>query len=229
MLFGTGLAMSLGHCVGMCGPIVGAFSIRQRERSGVRGLAPSLLLYHSGRVTSYVAIGAALGLIGSTSGIVSPAAHGIVTLGIAALMATVALGLLGVLPTGRLIEGHPLAGRIAARVRDLLGATTPLGKFGLGVANGFLPCGPVVAVALAAATADSPVLGGASLLLYGLGTLPALFLLGLGSGWVGGRARFWIHRFGATLFLLLSVQLALRGAAAAGLVPHGALGDVILW
>ena len=68
LLFSTGLLISLGHCMGMCGPIVTAFGIAQRAR-GVAGRRsfPVLLRYHGGRVLSYVIIGALFGLVGSAT------------------------------------------------------------------------------------------------------------------------------------------------------------------
>ena len=50
-LFGT------GHCVGMCGPLVVA-------ATGATGAISPQLMYHTGRITTYTAIGAIMGLAG---------------------------------------------------------------------------------------------------------------------------------------------------------------------
>ena len=68
LLLSTGLVISLGHCIGMCGPLVGAYSAAQRsgERSVWRML-PALLIYHVGRLLAYALIGLALGFVGSAT------------------------------------------------------------------------------------------------------------------------------------------------------------------
>jgi sulfite exporter TauE/SafE len=225
VLLGTGVTMSVGHCVGMCGPILGAYAAAQR--TGV----PPFALYHAGRVTSYVILGTVFGALGSATNWFEATARAQATLSIVVglLMAALALGLLGVLPTRAWIESAAIARRVVQRIRGLLGTRTSHGRFALGVTNGFLPCGPVMVVALAAATTGSALRGGISLLLYGLGTVPALLLLGLGAGRLGAATRTWIYRIGSLLVTLLAVQLVLRGLAAWGIVPHVHLGSVVLW
>ncbi len=67
MLLGAGLAMSLGHCLGMCGPLVGSLAAAQQSR-GLRtgGVLVAQLLHHLGRITSYALIGLVLAAVGST-------------------------------------------------------------------------------------------------------------------------------------------------------------------
>jgi sulfite exporter TauE/SafE len=232
LLFGTGVTMSLGHCVGMCGPIVATFSLSQRSATAsALALAPALTLYHAGRITSYTAIGMALGLLGSATGALSGTqtlqAALAIAVGIAMLL--LGFGLLGLLPTQRWVESSSLAGWVASRIRGLLGTRRRTGQYALGIANGFLPCGPVAVLALGAATAGSAVRGGLSLLVYGLGTLPALVILGLGTGWLGATARVRLYRLGSVLVLLLAAQLLARGLASLGVLPHWTVGSVMLW
>lgn len=225
LLLGTGVSMSLGHCVGMCGPLLGAYAAAQGPR-----LSP-FALYHAGRITSYVLLGTAFGALGSATGWFDATAHvqASLSVGVGLLMALLALGLFGLLPTRSWVESSALAGPVVHRIRGLLGTRTARGRFALGVTNGFLPCGPVMVVALAAATTASPLRGGLSLLLYGLGTVPALVLLGLGAGRLGVVGRTRIYRVGAGLVTLLALQLVLRGLAAWGLLRHVHVGPVVLW
>ena len=58
-MLGLGLASGL-HCLGMCGGIVTAFSIRGRSPNGAR-----LLAFNAGRITTYAAGGAAAGAVGA--------------------------------------------------------------------------------------------------------------------------------------------------------------------
>jgi hypothetical protein len=177
MLFTTGLAVSLGHCTGMCGPLVMGFAAAQRSRGAAAGaLARATTLYHSGRILSYVLLGTALSLAGAT--VAAAAAQGAVSLGVGILMTLLGLGLLGILPTRTWIEQSALARPALRRIQALLGANRAGAHFTLGLANGLLPCGPVAVVTLSAAAAPDPLRGGAALLLYGLGTVPALVVLG---------------------------------------------------
>ena len=225
LLLGTGVTMSLGHCVGMCGPILGAYAAAQRPGVG------TFALYHAGRVTSYVILGTAFGALGSAAGWFEATSRAQAALSIAVglVMVALALGLFGVLPTRTWIESSALAGRVTRRLGALLATRTVRGRFALGVTNGFLPCGPVLVIALAAATAGDAFRGGISLLLYGLGTVPALVLLGLGAGRLGTVARTRIFRAGSVLVTVLAIQLILRGLAAWGILPHVHLGSVVLW
>jgi sulfite exporter TauE/SafE len=228
MLWGTGLAVSLGHCTGMCGPLVMGFAAAQRTRGATAGaLARATGLYHSGRILAYGLLGAALSLAGAAAAVA--AAQGAVSLAVGILMTLLALGLLGVLPTRTWIERSPLARPVLGRIRTLLGANRAGAHFAVGVANGFLPCGPVAVVALSAATASDPLRGGAALLLYGLGTVPALAILGAGGVLLGREARRRLNALGAALILLLAGQLTLRGLASLAIVPHFELYSVVFW
>jgi sulfite exporter TauE/SafE len=94
----TGLAGGSGHCLGMCGGIVGALGIGQGR--GGRGLA-RLAAAHFGRVTSYALAGAFAGLAGATAltGALGPA--GLEVLRFAAACLILAIGL-------QLLLGRPL-------------------------------------------------------------------------------------------------------------------------
>lgn len=237
LLVSTGFVMSLGHCLGMCGPIVSAFAVRQRAQgASSRRLALSTLCYHGGRITAYAAIGAALGLLGSVFARQDHPFQGLLSLVAGVLMLLLGLGLLGLLPTQRWVEtglgGPGGAGPVAwisRTVGSLLGARGWGRHLALGFANGFLPCGPVAAVGLSAAAAGSPWRGGLAMLAYGLGTIPALFVLGMGAGSLPAATRTKLFRLGAVLVLLVGVQLCLRGLHNLDIVDGFKIGSVIFW
>jgi uncharacterized protein len=232
LLFGTGVAMSLGHCVGMCGPLVSAFAVAQAEPGQPRlHLAPALLLYQLGRVTAYTVIGAAMGLVGAA---VSPAGGpravtGVLSLLTGTLMLLAAASLLDVLPLQRLFESAPFGRRLGGAAARLLRARRAPGRFALGIANGLLPCGPVAAAAIAAAATGAPGRGALAMAAFGAGTVPALLVLALGVGVLEARVRAGLYRLGAWLVLAIGVQLMLRGLHALALVGSARLGPVVLW
>lgn len=232
LLFGTGLLMSVGHCLGMCGPIVGAFAVAQKASGRSR---PSILfstaLYHAGRVSTYMLIGALLGLIGSATDLLSGAAiaKGVLSAVVGLLMILLAFGLLGWLPTQRWLDSIPLGRSASNAVAALLRTRKRAGHFALGLANGFLPCGPVAVAALTAAAAGTPLKGALAMAAYGLGTIPALMALGFGAGFLETGARTRLYRLGAVLVLLIGFQLGLRGLHAFGIVGPMRLGPVVVW
>jgi hypothetical protein len=232
LLAGTGLAISLGHCIGMCGPLVGVYSLRQRAL-GITGwrLLPQLLLYHAGRLLGYASIGFALGLLGSATLLTTDgkAAQGALSCVLGLFMLLLGCGLAGWLPTRRWVESGFLQRFVARRMGGLLDADTPGRRFTLGVGNGFLPCGPVYMVALTAAAAGNGWRGALAMLAFGVGTLPVLLVLGLGVGQLAGRARRFFNGLGVALVLVLACQLILRGLAAWNLVPHLRFGEFVIW
>jgi sulfite exporter TauE/SafE len=231
LLIGMGFAMSLGHCLGMCGPLVASLAASQRQR-GMRigGMVGAQLLHHAGRITSYALIGL---LLASAGSIVSLAGVGrglqaTLSLLVGGLMVLIGCGLLGWLPTRRWIESGRLAGavvRATARLRD---SARGRSWFLLGVANGFLPCGPVYAVAAGTVVA-TPLGGATAMLLFGLGTVPALVVFAVGAGRLSPAIQRRFSRVAAVLVVLIGVQLICRGAAALGWIGHLKFGEFVLW
>jgi len=232
LLFGTGVAMSLGHCVGMCGPLVSAFSLAQRDPERPRlALAGPLLAYQSGRVASYAALGAVLGLLGATASLAGTpqALMGGLSAVAGALMLATGASLAGWLPLDGVLAAAPLARRVGDAVGRLLRVRRWSSRFLLGLANGLLPCGPVAAAAIAAAATGAPEKGALAMAAFGAGTAPALLLLGLGAGALSAAARQRMVRAGAVLVLVLGAQLVLRGLHAFGVVGGVRLGPLVLW
>jgi hypothetical protein len=232
LLLGTGVAMSLGHCIGMCGPLVTAFSLAQRDAgSGRLAVAAPLAVYQLGRVTTYAAIGAAMGVVGAAATLAgSPQAMmGAVSAVAGVLMLLAGASLLGWLPLQRWLEAAPLAGRASAAMRRLLRARGWSSRFLLGIANGFLPCGPVAAAAIAAAATGTPAKGALAMAAFGAGTAPALIVLGVGAGALGAATRERLYRLGAVLVLVLGAQLVLRALHAFGVIGAARIGAVVLW
>lgn len=226
-----GLLMSAGHCLGMCGPLVCAASLPSERDARAGSIAGSLLAYHAGRLASYAAIGLALGSIGALlpAGIHAVAWQAALSLLAAFALVWVGLGLLGIFP----IASPGCAGRFAPGVARffarIAGARPGVRKFGLGVTNGLLPCGPVYTVALAALASSGPWRGALAMLVFGAGTLPLLLAITYGWRWAGARLRTGFARAGAVLAVAMGVQLALRGFGALEWIPHARIHEVVLW
>jgi len=199
MGFTTGL-LGAGHCIGMCGGLVGALSL---SATGRRGGWSFHLLYNAGRLVTYTLIGAMVGWLGSALAY-TDRFHTITrTLLVASDLFIILLGfgtagLFTGLNLARLDFPGPLRAMTKAvqRLRQLPPA---LAALPLGLLFGFLPCGYLYAVAITAAQSADATTGALMLLAFGIGTVPALLLFGTATQWLGTRARLWMLRLAGLL------------------------------
>lgn len=176
------------HCLAMCGSLSGALGLRaQRLGAGAARAFGHGLTYQLGRLSGYALCGAVVGAAGGSLKLMFDVARlsvGMRTLAGLVMMAA-AIGILS--------RWRPLAwlerggGRLWGRIAPL-GRRIPAGGWGgsmlLGVLWGFLPCGMVYSMLLMAALAGSAAAGAATMLCFGLGTVPAV----LGAGSAGAAA-----------------------------------------
>jgi len=228
LIFLTGVTVSLGHCLGMCGPLHTAFITAQ---SGARRVRAPLARYHGGRILGYVVIGALLGLAGTVGRWSGMGLRGqaVLSAALGGLLLVTALGAGGPHALESLPGFRGIGQGVSDWMRRLLSSPRGRNQFSLGLANGFLPCGPVLAVGLTAASSAHVAVGMLLMFVYGLGTLPALLLLAAVSSRIGPAARRRVSRAGTVLLVLLGIQLVLRGLAGLGAAPHLKLGAVVFW
>ena len=222
----SGLLGSLGHCLGMCGPLVLMVGVRSQAHGWLG--APRHLLYHGARIAVYVLLGSMVAHIGSLLGMGTRLSQwaGVVSLVLGLLVALVGLGYLGWLPLGRFEGAWGWLSRAMGKALQWGGLW---GIVALGALNGLLPCGLVYGALLVTASVGSMLSGALAMLLFGLGTLPALLVVGVGAGALSARARQVMSRISGALIGLVGLQLVLRGASALGWVPHLRLGGLMLW
>lgn len=229
ILLTTGFFTGLSHCAGMCGSLVSAFSVQQKQMKG--SVTGPLLLYQCGRISTYVLIGLIMAAIGSSLQMAALGQGWQVGLSVFVGMMMLAIGLrlMGVFPGVRWLESAVLAKWVGERIRQLLTSVHPAAPYGLGMANGMLPCGPVYAMALLAATSESPMRGGLIMLFFGLGTLPAMLGMGFVFAKLSVALRSRLFRIAAVLIVLVGVQQVLRGLALGGLISHFHVGVLMIW
>jgi len=194
MAFMTGV-LGTGHCIGMCGGLVGALSLSEAGRKGGWLFH---LLYNTGRITTYTFIGAVVGWLGSALAYTDQ--FKVVTrsllVGSDLFIILVGLGTAGLfswLNAARLDFPGPMQ-LMAAATGQLRKMPPALAALPLGLLFGFIPCGYLYAVAITAAQSASIATGALMLLAFGLGTAPSLFLFGGAAHWLSGRARTWMLR-----------------------------------
>ena len=208
----TGFLGGFGHCVAMCGPLVGALGISAPPGIPARRALLPQLAYHLGRITTYGTVGAVMGLAGSFVNVAGRMAgwQDVVAVLAGALMVAMGLGAVAQSLWVKSAEGR-LAGRVLSAVRKLAGHEAPMRAYPLGLVLGFLPCGLSYSAFAAAAATGSPVAGMALALAFGAGTLPALLLAGAVVNALSFRARGLLHRAGGVLVALLGILFVLRG------------------
>ena len=170
---------SFGHCVGMCGGIVIAYSsTKVKDGWSKKKQSISHLLYSFGRITTYVVLGMVFGAIGGVATF-SNTANGILWIIAGVVMILTGLSLLGKIKFLTLIE-HSFSSSswYKNNFQQLLHEQTLVSFYLLGMLNGLLPCGFVYFFAISAASTGSFYSGGLVMLIFGLSTIPALFSLG---------------------------------------------------
>jgi uncharacterized protein len=201
--FLTGLLGS-AHCLGMCAGISGLFAIN----TGVAALnkqLPSALVYNIGRIVSYAVLGVIVASFGSVIVKASPAlAGGIRTLSgiiiiLVGLKVAFDLRLLNVIER----MGASLWSKIAPAAQKLVPVTSLPRAFGLGLVWGWLPCGLVYSVLMIAATSADPAAGAFTMIAFGIGTMPAMVLTGLGAARVSEFMRRRSTRLGLGLLIIV--------------------------
>ncbi|AGZ36102.1 sulfite exporter TauE/SafE family protein [Pseudomonas sp. Rh2] len=190
-LLGSALVLGLlggGHCLGMCGGLMGALTLAIPPEQRGRRLR-LLMAYNMGRILSYGCAGLLLGLAGWAVAS-SPAALALRVIA-ALLLITMGLylagwwsGLTRIEALGRGLWRHiqPVASRlmpVSSVPRALL----------LGALWGWLPCGLVYSTLLWSASQGNAGYSAALMLAFGVGTWPVLLATGLAAERVNGLLR----------------------------------------
>ena len=176
-----------GHCIGMCGGIVSAVSMHlPNQAKDTPQKQPKiffLIAYNAGRILSYTLAGVLAGLIGASSffmGHVLPIQHMLY------LISSLMLILLGLYLAGfwhgiTVIEnvGRALWVKLQPYSKRYIPVQNLKQAFVLGGLWGWLPCGLVYSVLIAAIATGSALNGGLLMLAFGLGTLPTLLAMGM--------------------------------------------------
>jgi sulfite exporter TauE/SafE len=187
--FLTGLLGS-AHCLGMCGGISGLFAVSANVTS-LRTQVPKAFAYNIGRVLSYALLGSLVAVLGKTIVSLLPVLAGPVRL--ASGLIIIVIGLQIMFDRHFLAPIEQLGARLWKHLTPMtqkLIPTDSIGKAaGLGLIWGWLPCGLVYSALLIAAATAKPLYGGSVMLAFGLGTMPAMILTGLGASRMSSLVR----------------------------------------
>jgi sulfite exporter TauE/SafE len=201
-----GLVGSL-HCIGMCGPI--ALALPLKRKSNIQRTF-GLLLYNSGRILTYAIFGTLFGLLGKSFHLAGLQRQVSVFLGI---LIIVGLLIPYVLKQKNKLTGwwYKIFGSLYSEMSLLLKNGSFWSLFVIGFLNGFLPCG-LVYLAIAGALAQSEIIDGTLfMVMFGLGTIPAMFAVGWASKYISLTMRNAVKRATPYLVGLFGLLLIFRG------------------
>jgi sulfite exporter TauE/SafE len=218
----AGLLGSIGHCAGMCGPIVAAFGVAQARQGG--RLWPRHLLFQSGRVLTYTALGAAIGFVGGFARLQTiQDMHECCRPDGAALVAAqawpwqvwvkLAIGILMLLMGLFMLLGRRadalMEFRLPKAFSSLLGKGLRRGggPVFLGMLWGLIPCGLVYMMLLKTLDYGSWRMGAAGMAAFGLGNMPLLLGLGLASTKLSQAWKHRLLRVGGFLVAAMGVTI----------------------
>lgn len=206
----AGLLASL-HCVGMCGPIVLAYSMA----GGGSGPSATRTLgmhaaYNVGRVLSYSLLGALAGMVGMAFQSIQTIGEYVSVVG-GALMIVAGAALLGILPLPSAFATGAAGTRVGKSFGGFLRSSGLGSKLALGILTPLLPCGVLYAMVLRAAATRHAGWGALVMAVFAVGMAPALMLMGGVSSMISARVRRGAERLAAVTVILMGVILVLRG------------------
>jgi sulfite exporter TauE/SafE len=209
----TAFLGSMGHCIGMCGGIVVAYTSSKIDlKSNYIQQTTSHLSYNFGRITTYVILGALFGFLGQVVAF-TPTTKGILFLATGLLMILAGLSLMGTIKFLNSIQWsiskYPW---YQNSFKKLIANKSYSSFFLLGILNGIIPCGLVYSFAIFAASTAS-VLGGALVMAtFGLATIPALFFLGFVTRFLQkGSIRVTMMKLSAFLVIVYGIFTLYKG------------------
>lgn len=172
-----------GHCMGMCGGVASLLSMGNAHPS------KSIPIYYNlGRISSYALFGGLIGGTVSTIAEVASLNHSFAWLRLITALFMVLLACYigrwwqGLLSVEKL--GQKLWRYISPLSKKLLPITSPYQASAFGFLWGWLPCGLVYSTLTWAVVSGSGLNGALIMAAFGLGTLPAMVMVGYGSGYL---------------------------------------------
>ncbi len=224
-----GFLGSFGHCAGMCGPLTVAFSLSSTDKDKLASFRFHLLL-NVGRIAAYGLVGAAIGGLGSVliAGGQMAGTGSELRRAIALLTGTMLIwfGVAQIKPDflPRLPLLHPIShDRVGQAMNQLSAQKTWWVPVALGLLWGLIPCGFLYAAQIKAAETGNPIFGAATMLAFGLGTLPTMLGVGFFAGRLNADRRSQLFRMGGWVTISIGILTLLRTDEMVDFTGHAAL------
>ncbi|HAY34677.1 MAG TPA: sulfite exporter TauE/SafE family protein [Ignavibacteria bacterium] len=195
------------HCIGMCGPIAVSLPADKFSKwSFIRGR----ILYNSGRIITYMSLGAVFGLIGNRLNLFG--FQQAVSIAVGIIILSVVFG-------GFYLKKNRMLNSLQSRIISFIKRTLNINfdrnskssYLVTGIVNGILPCG-FVYIGLSGALASGEFTDGAFyMMMFGLGTFPLMFGISVFGNFIGLNFRNVIRKFVPAFAVILAVLFILRG------------------
>lgn len=211
-----GVVASLSTCTATVGSMVIAFAQKYAKTSSrsFRSAAKPHLAFHIGRIGGFFILGGLLGMIGGTIHIGSGMTASF-NIAIAVIMAWLGLNILGLVPSIARV-GIRMPERMTNAWSVVSDSTRPETPFILGGLSFFLPCGFTQSMQLFALASGSAWIGGVSMALFAVGTMPALMSLGVMSSWSSANNGRIFKKVAGMVVLLFAISTFSSGYALLG-------------
>lgn len=204
VVFLVGLVASVSTCIAVTGGLLVAVAAKYNEAhaqlSDLQRLKPHIY-FNAGRIVSYTLLGGAVGALGSALTL-SPEVNGLLMILASVVMIVLGLHMLRLFPSlGLFLPRMPKF--LAKKIHDHAEKETKGGAFLLGASTFFLPCSFTQALQLYVLAKGSFVTGALTMLVFSLGTLPALLSLSAASSFARGAfQRYFLKLAGAAVIFL---------------------------
>lgn len=197
----------------MCGGFVVAYSSAKLDSNTSKSHQFfSHLFYSLGRVSSYTLLGAVFGYLGSVISF-SKVSTGYFYFIVGIVMVLMGLSLMGKIKFLTSLESMLSTNTLIKPLFSKLIHSKSFASFyGLGILNGFLPCGLVYFFAISAAATSSALWGAVTMFIFGLSTIPSLLGFGFIIGFLkSGNFREVMIKVASILIILYGLYTAYLG------------------
>jgi sulfite exporter TauE/SafE/copper chaperone CopZ len=214
-IFIIGLIASVSSCMAVVGGLVLSISANFAKQGDK--IKPQVF-FHASRLVSFFILGGTIGVLGATVqlGIIG---NFILNLTVGLVLLILGINLLEVFPWAKKIQ-PAIPAFIGSRIYNLKNINHTLTPILVGAATFFLPCGFTQSMQIYALSTKNFWQGALTMLVFALGTLPALALLSFGSANMGNRIKTGIFFKVAGILVLFFALINIAGSLATiGIIP----------
>lgn len=218
-IFVIGLVAAVSTCTALVSGLIISVSAKynavHQASSKWQRLKPHIM-FNVGRLVSYFILGGLVGLLGN---VLTPSARftGVLTILISLVMMLLAIDILKLFEGKRFIPTMPKW--FSQKMYQLAETNRPWVPFALGALTFFLPCGFTQSMQLYALTTGSFWQGGLTMLVFALGTMPALLGVGMLASFAKGKFARYFMKFSGAMVLVLGLYNFNNGLALADIRP----------
>jgi sulfite exporter TauE/SafE len=186
--YGTALLIGLIASISTCMAVVGGLVLSMSANFAKEGdrVRPQVL-FHVGRLVSFVVLGGVIGALGSVFQFGSTGTF-VLSLIVAIVLLILGINLLDVFPWAKKFQ-VTLPSFMGTRLQSLKQLNHTLTPLLIGIATFFLPCGFTQSMQIYALTTGSFVTGALTMGAFALGTFPVLALLSFSSLGISKKAQ----------------------------------------